>query len=92
MLNEFSCDRKHNWAVIGVGTMIDLADERTVTKEEAIELFSKQNPPMQYCEVSSKTGEGIEDLLMKTIEMSLSLKNVNAEQVEEEKKKNCIVM
>jgi small GTP-binding protein len=58
-----------NAQCILVGTKIDLADKREVTKEEAL-AFAKASDNIQYYEVSAKTGENIETLFQAIIDAS----------------------
>jgi len=50
-------------AVILVGTKKDLIKDRVVSLEEAMEIAKEQMDGCHVCEISSKTGEGIAELM-----------------------------
>ena len=75
---------------IVVGTKIDLADERRVSQEEAQEFAMEYGAV--YMEISSKSGEGVEQVFQQAIEQSRQLYDVACVNDKSNRtKKNCVV-
>jgi len=62
-----------NSIVIMVGTKKDLTQSRVVSAEEAMEIAKEKLNGIHVCEISSKTGEGINELM----ELCISLIDMN---------------
>jgi len=94
--------RENGFEKILVGNKLDLAEKRKVVKDEAEEYAKSKK--MEYIETSAKTGEKINDLYTKLVDMILenkskdeiikeygigNMENINIINKSEKKKKGC---
>ena len=84
--------------VVAAGFNIEDQEHRAMSKEDATAFCSSLDPQVQYFEVSTKTGEGIDELFHALIKLLLAkvdnLARLNTNNPNEKplnQKKNCII-
>ena len=66
MISSIRKQQKSFTLFVAVGNKTDLESEREVSYSEAASKFAALSPPVQYFEVSAKTGQGVNAMFEET--------------------------